>query len=566
MPSAIVDARGDTRYAYDSSDRVVSVEQPGGAQVGYGYDADGNRTSLTTSAGTAAYQFDGANRLTRVTDPAGGQTTFGYDASGNRTTALRPNADRTLYDYDDRNRVTRVRHEREDGTPIGSFAYTLSPDGLRTKVDELGGRSAEYRYDALDRLVEEDITDPSAGDRDTVYAYDPVGNRTSATRGATTTAYDYDADDKLLHAGGVTFAYDANGNVVQRSEGTDTRTFAYDSANQLVSTGGDGPAAQFRYDAAGNRVRETTGGTSTDYLLDTSGPLARVLGESSSAGGAAQSYVWGDRDLLSRRRGATSSYYLADGLGSTRLLTDSTGAVSDSYSYDAFGGELATTGATANDFRFLGEQFEPRLGTYNLRARHYDPSTGRFTSIDPVMVGQLEQPLTFNRYLYANADPINKMDPSGRQFGMMELGINFASIAFTTVWAIREVQEETLARKPRAGLSSQPAVLRDNTELLDATFDFFYPTLPFPEQYDEGAVELAADMAYDAILMSRLIDILPINPRVSGKLPGGIEWMKQLGKTMVKRVKADKGIYYMARVTTALNYRSKYELLLLGEY
>ena len=414
MTAEIDDASGEIRYGYDDRDRLLRVDDPDGASIRYGYDADGRRTSIESAAGTVEYAYDARGHLRTVRDPAGGETQFAYDAAGNRISAALPNGTRTTYGYDDRDRLTAVEHLRADDTVIGSHAYTLGDAGQRLAVAEAGGRSVRYRYDGLYRLVEEDVTDPAAGDRLTGYTYDAVGNRLTATSGATTTGYAYDADDRLLSAGDVTFDYDDNGNVVRRADGSgDVRTFDYDSTNRLVGTTAGAQSAQFQYDPAGNRIAATSGGRTTRYLVDADGPLPRILEERPDDGSPAAHYVFGDT-LLSQARGATTSYYHHDALASTRALTDAAGDVTDTYAYDAFGNDAGGAGSTANEFRFAGERRVPELGgAYDLRARHYDPPTGRFMSIDPLMVAQLEEPLTLNRYVYANGDPVNTIDPTG---------------------------------------------------------------------------------------------------------------------------------------------------------
>jgi RHS repeat-associated protein len=62
---------------------------------------------------------------------------------------------------------------------------------------------------------------------------------------------------------------------------------------------------------------------------------------------------------------------------------------------------------------YRGEQYDPDLGLYYLRARYYNPNTGRFLSRDPVD-GQFYDPKTLHKYLYANGDPVNASDPSGK--------------------------------------------------------------------------------------------------------------------------------------------------------
>lgn len=84
-----------------------------------------------------------------------------------------------------------------------------------------------------------------------------------------------------------------------------------------------------------------------------------------------------------------------------------------SYEYDAFGNALVTTGSTPNVYLYRGEAWDSDLGLYYLRARWYNPVTGRFVSQDPEN-GIITDPKTLHKYVYANGDPVNLMDPTGR--------------------------------------------------------------------------------------------------------------------------------------------------------
>jgi RHS repeat-associated protein len=88
--------------------------------------------------------------------------------------------------------------------------------------------------------------------------------------------------------------------------------------------------------------------------------------------------------------------------------------VTDTYSYDAFGTRLTCTGSTLNDFQYSGEQSDGLLGLYYLRARYYNPITGRFMTMDPEL-GNVSDPDSLHRYLYSRNDPVNRIDPTGRQ-------------------------------------------------------------------------------------------------------------------------------------------------------
>jgi RHS repeat-associated protein len=87
--------------------------------------------------------------------------------------------------------------------------------------------------------------------------------------------------------------------------------------------------------------------------------------------------------------------------------------VTDSYEYDAFGNSFTKQGATPNNYLYRGEQFDSDLGLYYLRARYYNPNSGRFMSRDPED-GKAKDPKTLHKYLYAGGDPINAVDPTGK--------------------------------------------------------------------------------------------------------------------------------------------------------
>lgn len=88
-------------------------------------------------------------------------------------------------------------------------------------------------------------------------------------------------------------------------------------------------------------------------------------------------------------------------------------AITDSYEYDAFGNYFTVSGTTPNNYLYRGEQWDSDLGLYYLRARYYNPLSGRFVSRDPEN-GIPSDPGTLHKYNYAGGDPINLSDPTGR--------------------------------------------------------------------------------------------------------------------------------------------------------
>jgi RHS repeat-associated protein len=110
---------------------------------------------------------------------------------------------------------------------------------------------------------------------------------------------------------------------------------------------------------------------------------------------------------------AETCIYVMDGQRNIRFVTDEIGNKVRSTEYDPFGNVTGTQGAlTGNRYQFQTQQNDSESGMYYLRARYYDPATGRFISKDPVK-GTLANPSSQNPYQYAYNNPINLGDPSG---------------------------------------------------------------------------------------------------------------------------------------------------------
>ncbi len=180
----------------------------------------------------------------------------------------------------------------------------------------------------------------------------------------------------------------------------------------------------YAYDPDGVRLSQTVAGAVVRFIVDTNRELPQVLEEQTDAGTTIVSYVYGD-DLIAQDRQGTDAYYLYDGQMSTRALTNSAGNITDTYSYDAFGVLLNSTGSTLNNYRYTGEQFDPNSGFYYLRARYYSPEIGRFTIADDFPPDMFD-PGTLHRYVYVKNNPVNLIDPSGEFFTMISLSITIS--------------------------------------------------------------------------------------------------------------------------------------------
>ena len=329
-----------------------------------------------------------------------------------------PNGLESQFTYDILNRITAMNAAK------ASYSYTLSPTGNRTGVTEQlaskpNPRIVAWNYDNIYRLTNENITaDPNSKTGDVTYGLDPVGNRLSLglSQGSNlpgispiqSGSISYDPDDRLS-----TETYDANGNTLT----TAGKTFAYDFENRLKSMTEGTVAVTIQYDADGNRVAKTVNGVTTRYLVDDLNPTgyAQVV-EEVTAGAVTRQYTYGLQRISQTQQIAnawTPAFYGYDGAGTVRLLTDSTGTVTDTYDYDAWGNTVNTTGSTPNVYLCRGEQYDSDLNLYYLRARYYNPEAGRFLTRDPSS-GKVTDPRSLHRYLYAESDPVNRADPTGR--------------------------------------------------------------------------------------------------------------------------------------------------------
>ncbi|PPT05883.1 Rhs-family protein [Geitlerinema sp. FC II] len=254
------------------------------------------------------------------------------------------------------------------------------------------------------------MTEERFDGRTVSYEYDDVGNRLKRVDSAEgTTTYVYDENDRLLEstANGVltTYEYDDNGNLTSQTTNGKETTYTWDDRNRLVEVQtDDGDTVVYEYDDENIRVSSTVNGTKTTYLVDSNRPYAQVLEEYEDDNLKVR-YVHG-LDLISVERDGEVSVYLVDGLGSTRTLTDLNGEVVATYTYDAFGELLNSTGKVENDYLFAGEQFDGELEQYYLRQRFYDAGVGRFTRRDSYE-GRIGEPITLHKYLYGNANPVN---------------------------------------------------------------------------------------------------------------------------------------------------------------
>ena len=430
---------GTVNYSYDSLDRLITKATPEGT-LSYTYDAAGHVASIVSSNANGAsvsYTYDDLNRLSTVVDnrlSSNNTTTYAYDPAGNLATATYPNGLQSNFAYDRLNRLTSMT------TPVSSYNYQLGPTGNRLAAAEGTGRTLNWNYDGIYRLTSEAITgDPQQVNGSVAYGLDPVGNRlteSSLIASLTSGYFTYNADDEVS-----TETYDNNGNTLT----TGGKSFTYDAENHLTGMNFSGTAVSLIYDAFGNRVAKSVNGVTTKYLVeDDVNPTgySQVFDELTGST-VTRTYTYGMQRISEDQvidNAWTPSFYGYDGAGSVRQLTNAAAAITDTFEYDAFGNKINSMGTTPDNYLYRGEQYDSDLGLYYLRARYYNPVSGRFLSRDPEE-GIPTDPATLHKYAYSGGDPVNRIDPRGREDEEEEAEID-SEVSAESEAEIKEVGEE----------------------------------------------------------------------------------------------------------------------------
>ena len=404
--SSMTDPTGTTSYTYDKDNRVLTKTLPGGTQLTYTYDPVGNLLTFTDGGGQVSYSYNQVNELVTLTEPGGARTTFGYDAAGQRTSTSYPNGVVMSMSYDTAGHLTLIQAVK-GSTTLSKFSYTYGSAGLANGSGDMNLNITTYSYDILNRLSEASVKHGTTQINDFKYQYDWSGNLTSSTLGigATPTSYTYNAANELTGSTqgstNLTYSYDANGNLSGWTSGG--LSFSYNTLNQTTAISGN----NYSYSGSDQTDRVQAGNTS--YVSSFNG----ISSQTDSSGTTYYTRCsCAKGTLVDERTPAGAYYYLFDGLGSIVGLTDSNGTLVSTYQYDPYGNLTSSTGSVTNPWRFAGGYFDSSTGLYKFGTRYYNPGFGRWSQQDPVR-GQLNDPTSLNRYVYAGDDPVNFTDPSG---------------------------------------------------------------------------------------------------------------------------------------------------------
>ena len=450
-------------YTYDENGNIKTVTDKDGLKTTYTYDDNDNEVIRTTGLIETNKRYDADNRLIRIknehrfTGELIDEYSYRYDSNNNIIEEIKREPyrkkvslldiekteenDHTIrvtkqtFTYDAENKLTDARVERLGMKALSepnvtTYHYEYDANGNRTTVeikdDGLTLESTVYTYDRLNKLVSSrEVT--ASGLYLYEYTYDDNGNlisedrhRQFETQRINIRRYEYTKDNKLasVYSGNtllVSYTYDGDGTItssLERDLDLNQNLNIHDT-NYLNSLTNNQRQLINKVPTNDSFLYELT-----EYVADKNRPYGETLMERDGIGQLSTIYTYGNQRINTESYNNLSGLYTYDGRGSVSAVIGSYGDFRASYWYDGLGNvksQIHGYGAFGSGKKYYGynaESYNPVTGNQNLRNRQLNIRRQRFLTED-IYLGKKNNPLTLNRYIYGNDNPLKFKDPSG---------------------------------------------------------------------------------------------------------------------------------------------------------
>ncbi|MEO3943956.1 RHS repeat-associated core domain-containing protein [Gorillibacterium sp. CAU 1737] len=365
------DERGNqTRYSYDSLNRLITTTDAANRTLTRKYDKSGNKIAETNAKGDSiTYTYDPLNRLSLTLDPhetviskniydANGNVIKKIDAEGYASASTDEKRYGTEYTYNLNNQMVTITDpvtmEQTRGKGV-SVRYAYDALGRVVREEDALGNSKRYVYDAAGRVTK--VTEPSGSEFS--YEYDRVGNKTSMKDGrGKLTQYEYGSFGllrKVTDAANTSeqYTYDLAMNRQVMTDRLGHHTVSvYDARNLLLETRvtETGDQIQYDYDQVGNRVKMTDESGTRTYAWNPLNQLLNVQQDGKSEVDYTYDEVGNIQSVTDRLGNKTVYAYDM----SNRMVEVTYGDASVRYAYDKNGNRTTVThsGGVKEQFRF----------------------------------------------------------------------------------------------------------------------------------------------------------------------------------------------------------------------
>ncbi|MFZ3589760.1 DUF6531 domain-containing protein [Bacillus sp. DJP31] len=432
----------ETVSVYDQNNRLLreTISHTGTTTTNT-FDDRKNEETLTTSLGNTVVTYDNNDRTKQIVTPNFDMFTYDYNVDDTLSKVSAPGIETSLT-YNGGSKVKTIKGiNRGNSSSIIDLEYQHSATDQITQISENGAVKKKYTYTPTGNLETVE-----ANGKVLKYTYDGNSNIIQVdnlTTGKVKEAYTYSTGNRILQkkefnesTGSllrtIDYVHNENGTIskVTTKEGSSTTVvdYGYNSDDQLmkinkVVNDQAQPTILYEYDTEGTRiaknVNDGTSNTHYHYHRDTNGNVFLETIEGPTKVQRLKYYRDASGNPISFSLDEVVYYYQFNARGDVIAITDAAGNIKATYDYDEWGNVIQITGdkalAEANIYRYVGKygvMYDKDTNLYFMGWRDYDPTTGRFITPDEYE-GTEEDPTSLNRYLYADADPVNNIDPDG---------------------------------------------------------------------------------------------------------------------------------------------------------